>query len=253
MLKYMTSDSSLEQPEIKQNLVTTLNKRGYMLVKPEYFMQYFIDYAAKISEPVLDIGAAYGVATIAALKKGAHVVANDIEPRHLEILKSKVPNSLLDKLDLKPGNITRDLDFPESYFGAILASRIFSFIDPELLQHSFALIYKWLKPGGKFVYLGASPYMGTFAPFFSVYKARKKSNTPWPGYVDNIELYAPKHAHQLPGFIHLIDEDTLKKLLTDAGFNIEEMAYSPADEEHPEEMRLNNRTFLGAIAVKPSS
>lgn len=241
----------MKEPEIKENLVTTLNRRGYMLGKPEYFMQSFIDYSGEISDPVLDIGAAYGVATIPALERGARVVANDMDARHLDILKSKVPNSLLANLNLNIGKIPHDLDFSENSFGAILASRIFSFVDPNLLQQSFSLINKWLKPGGRFFYLGASPYMGTFRSFLPEYEVRKKTNVQWPGYIENIERHAPNHVHQLPHFINLIDEDILRSLMANAGFQIVEMAHSPADEACPEEMRVDSRNFLGAIAIKP--
>jgi SAM-dependent methyltransferase len=248
----MISESEvIKQPEIKQNLITTLNQKGYMLVKPEHYMQSFIDFSGEISDPVLDIGAAYGVATIPALEKGAHVVANDIDERHLAILKSKVPPSLLSQLELKQGNMPTDLDFPENYFGAILASRIFSFVEPRFLKESMSLIYKWLKPGGKFFYLGGSPYMGTFKSFLPQYHKNKKEQHPWPGHIENLSVIAPSYAHQLPSFIHLIDEEVLQRLLKEAGFEVQEMAYVAAEDDHPEDMKLDGRTFLGAIAIKP--
>lgn len=240
----------LKQPEIKENLITTLNQRGYMLVKPEKFMQAFIDFSGEISSPVLDVGAAYGVATIPALEKGAYVVANDMDERHLTILKSKIPQSLWSRLKLKPGKMPSDLDFPENYFGAILTSRIFSFMDPSLLQQSFSLIYKWLKPGGKFFYLGGTPYMGTFRSFLPQYEKNKQEKHEWPGHIENLPAYAPLYTHQLPPFIHLIDEDTLRRLMKEANLTIEEMAFVPAEEEHPEDMKLDGREFLGAIAIK---
>src|SRR5690606_16142727 len=91
IIKKMNKEEVIKQPEIKENFIVTLNQMGYMFIKPEKFMQSFIDFSAEISDPVLDIGAAYGIATLAALEKGACVVANDLDKRHLDILKSKVP------------------------------------------------------------------------------------------------------------------------------------------------------------------
>ena len=51
----------------------------------------FVEYAATINHEVLDIGCAYGVATLAALEKGVRVLAVDIDPGHLEILKQRMP------------------------------------------------------------------------------------------------------------------------------------------------------------------
>ena len=242
----------LTQPDIKDNFVVTLNKMGYMFIKPEKYMQAFIDYAAQTHDPVLDIGAAYGIATIPALEKGAYVVANDMDQRHLDILKSKVPSALQNHLELKVGAMPHDINFPEHYFGVILASRILNFVDPKVLKLCFSLIYKWLKPGCRFVYLGATPYMGTFRHFLPQYLKNKQEGCEWPGLLEDIMAHAPADkAQNLPEFINLIDKDLLNVLLTESGFVIETMDYIPAEKEHPEDMKLDGREHLGAIAIKP--
>lgn len=239
-----------QQPEIKENLIVTLNRMGYMLVKPERFMQFFIDFAAKSKAPALDIGAAYGVATLAALEKGAQVVANDMDVRHLEILQSKVPDHLQKQLQIKVGKIPSDLDFSRNYFGTILASRVLNFVDPNLLRSSFALIYKWLKPGGRFIYLGATPFMGTFKDFLPQYMKNKEDGCEWPGLIDNVQKYAPHRSEDLPSFINLIDEALLKSLMKETGFKILEIHHIPAEVTHPEDMKLDGREHLGLIACK---
>ena len=157
----------LKEPEAKNALIITLNSMGYMLSQPEKYNQAFIDFSASAPGPVLDIGAAYGVATIPALEKGAHVIANDLEEKHLQILKNKVPLSYLSHLDLKTGRMPNELDFEENSLGAVLTSRVLSFVLPEELELSFNKIFRWLKPGGKFFFLGGSHYMGTFRKFLS--------------------------------------------------------------------------------------
>jgi len=246
----MNKEEVIKQPEIKENFIVTLNQMGYMFIKPEKFMQSFIDFSAETSDPVLDIGAAYGIATLAALEKGACVVANDLDKRHLDILKSKVPPALLANLELKPGKMPSDLDFPQNHFGGILASRILNFVEPNLLKQSFSLIYKWLKPGAKFFYLGATPYMGTFKNFLTQYEKNKQDGCEWPGLIENIQAYAPYRSKNLPSFINLLDKDMLIKLMSEANLQIEEMAYIPAEDAHPEDMKLDGREHLGAIAIK---
>lgn len=250
--KNMSKKLITNQPDIKDNFIVTLNKMGYMFIKPEKFMQSFIDFSAQCSDPVLDIGAAYGVATIPALEQGAYVVANDMDEHHLEILQSKVSPLLLSHLELKVGRMPSDLNFPENHFGAILASRILNFIEPTLLKESFSLIHKWLKPGGKFFYLGATPLMGTFRRFLPQYEENRKNNNEWPGFIKNIAAYVPEERNQdLPQFINLIDEDILRKLMESVNFTIEKMDYIPAEEAHPEDMKLDGREHLGVIAIKP--
>lgn len=242
--------NNIAQPKAKDDLIVTLNKMGYMLSKPEKYNEAFIEFASQAPGPVLDIGAAYGLATIPSLKKGAYVIANDLDMRHLEILKSKTPPSLLDHLELKPGRMPDQIDFEENSLGAVLASRVLNFIMPVELGLAFKKIYKWLKPGGKFFFLGGTPYMGNFRRFLPIYLKQKIEGNPWPGFLEDIPSFVPERSADLPLFIHLIDEDTLTHSLIEAGFVIEEIGYSPAIEEHPEDMKLDGREQIGAIAIK---
>ena len=198
-----------QQPEIEENFYLTLNKMGYMLVKPDVINQAFIDFSSPEKAPVLDIGCAYGVSTIPALLKGAHVIANDLDVHHLEILRSKVPLEHLGRLQIKKGRMPEDLDFPEKSLEAILASRVLNFVHPDKLKGCFSLIHKWLKPGGKFFYLGGTPL-----------------------------------------FINLLDEENVRKLMTDTGFRIEYINFISAEEAHPEDMKCDGREHLGVIGVK---
>lgn len=240
----------LTQPPVQDALIVTLNHRGYMLSQPETYIQAFIDFAANAPGPVLDIGAAYGVATIPALEKGAYVIANDLDERHLEILQRKVPGTLLDHLELRSGRMPSEIDFEENSLGAILTSRVLSFLLPEELEVSFEKIFKWLIPGGKLFYLGGSPYMGTFQEFLPTYEKRKAEGHKWPGFIEDIRSYAPERACDLPDFMHLLDEEVLSRSLLKAGFIIEELRYSAAREEYPQDMKLDGREQIGAIAVK---
>jgi SAM-dependent methyltransferase len=241
----------LKEPEAKNALIITLNSMGYMLSQPEKYNQAFIDFSASAPGPVLDIGAAYGVATIPALEKGAHVIANDLEEKHLQILKNKVPLSYLSHLDLKSGRMPNELDFEENSLGAVLTSRVLSFVLPEELELSFKKIFRWLKSGGKFFFLGGSPYMGTFRKFLSTYLKRKMEGERWPGFIENVPLFAPEEAGNLPCSIHLLDKEVLSRSLINAGFIIEEMEFNSALEEHPQDMKLDGREQIGAIAFKP--
>ncbi len=240
----------LIQPEVKDALVVTLNRMGYMFAKPEKYIQAFIDFSHHAPGPVLDIGAAYGLATLLALEKGAYVIANDLDERHLQILKSKVPHSRLDHLEIKLGRMPNEIDFEENSLGAVLASRVLSFVLPEEIELSLEKIFKWLKPGGKFFFLGGSPYMGTFQNFLPTYEKRKAEGQQWPGLIENISFYTPERADDLPGFVHLFDREVLSRSLRKAGFTIEELGFNAALEECPQDMKFDGREQIGAIAIK---
>ena len=244
------SSNNLVQPQAKDALIVTLNRMGYMLSQPEKYIQAFIDFSPHAPGPVLDIGAAYGLATLPALEKGAYVIANDLDERHLQILKNKVLSSHLNRLELKSGRMPNELDFEENSLGAILASRVLSFVLPEELELSFQKIFKWLKPGGKFFFLGGTPYMGTFQKFLPVYLNRKAEGYPWPGFIENISFCTPERAGDLPGFVHLLDEEVLLRSLKQVGFFIEEVGYNAVLGDYPEDMKFDGREQIGAIALK---
>ncbi len=244
-------ETPLQRPPVKDNLITTLNKMGYMLAEPESLMQAFIDFALIVEEPVLDIGCAYGIATLSALEKGATVIANDLDERHLELLKSQVPLSSQGRLRLKPGRMPEDLDFPEGSLGAVLASRVLNFVHPDKLEESFHKISRWLRKGGRFFYLGGSPWFGLYRTFIPQYEQNKKDKKPWPGFINPLKDYAPPEtAVNLPEYVTLLDKDEVKHLLTQAGFKIESLTYTSVDPENPPEMKMDGREYVSAIGVK---
>ncbi len=241
----------LKCPPVKDNLISTLNKMGYMMSKPDALNQAFIDFTLIAEAPVLDIGCAYGVATIPALQNGATVIANDPDERHLQLLKSQVPASSLKRLQLKPGRMPDDLDFAEESLGAVLASRVLNFIHPTKLEECFHLIFKWVKRGGQFFYLGGSPWFGTYKSFIPQYEQNRKDHKLWPGFIEHIKDYAsPERAANLPEFVTLLDKDEVKHLMTQAGFKIQALSYASVDEENPQEMKLDGREYISAIGVK---
>jgi len=63
----------------------TMNCRGYMHPLSA-IGEKFSTHAGTLKDPVIDMGCAYGVASIAALTKGAgKVIACDIEQQHLNL------------------------------------------------------------------------------------------------------------------------------------------------------------------------
>ena len=111
----MTDKIDLLPDSPVEGLVPTLNNTGWMTVALDEISTDFARYAGTLNDEVLDIGCAYGIATLAALEAGARVLACDIEPRHLEILGERVPEPLrgtlrcqtavLPDVDFEPGSI----------------------------------------------------------------------------------------------------------------------------------------------------
>ncbi len=95
--KEVTETLQMPQPESDGFFIRTLNNQGFMGAYPsDPYMQAFIKFAPQGPGPALDIGAAYGVASLEALKGGAKVIANEVDGRHLDILKSRAATDFTD-------------------------------------------------------------------------------------------------------------------------------------------------------------
>ena len=228
----------------------TLNKMGWSSEVPNEYSEAFIAYAAGCTSPVLDIGAAFGTASIAALEAGATVVANDVEPRHLEVLKSKVPPEHLQRLKVVVGKFPCDLSFPDDCFGAIHASMVLHFLTGEELVDGVQRMFRWMQPGGKLFILTGTPFQGNIKAFIPVYLERKRNGVRWAGEIENVrEFNNHFSADLMPSFIHCLDEDVLVPVIEQAGFIIEEVKrYSRAN--LPDFCKLDGRENLGLIARK---
>ena len=202
-----------------EGLIPTLNNTGWMTEALDEISLAFTDYAGGLDSEALDIGCAYGIATLTALDKGATICACDIEPRHLEILSQRVPPEMTDRFRYVAGALP-DVDFPDAQFGAIIASRVLHFLNGEDVKATAHKMHRWLKPGGKLFLIVDSPYTGPWAKQAADYERRKAAGEDWPGYFDNYaDFLSPNtDAAQHPSFINPMDPDILQRVCEAAGF-----------------------------------
>ena len=229
--------------------VKTLNSMGYMTSSLDPFSRAFVEFAPQAPGRCLDIGAAYGIASLAALHNGAAVVANDIDERHLQILSGRTPASLRDRLTLAPGNFPDHIDFPAGSFGAVLLCRVMHFFDGPTIERAAEKLRSWLAPGGKAFVVSETPFLKTALTFFPTYQARLKAGDPWPGMVDNVGAHDPKREGTLPRRMHLLDETILRRVFSHAGFAIERLQLF-ARPDFPADLQLDGRESVGLIARK---
>ena len=153
--------AQLPDKKFNQYIYPTLNGTGIVTCHFDEYTREYLEFCKKVSEPVLDIGAAYGFTVIAALEKGATVVANDLSQEHLDILQARTPADLKKNLTCVAGTFPQDLDFAADTFDAIYAGRMFHFLMPDVFRVSMEAIANWLRPGGKFFIVAeASVFMG---------------------------------------------------------------------------------------------
>lgn len=231
--------------------VSTLNNRGYMSLTIDPFTEEFIDYCEhNPGLRVFEGGAAYGVATHLALKKGAFVTANDSEPKHLDFLCEHTPQEFLSALHLAPGKLPCDLDFPNSTYDAIYSSRMLHFLTGEEVDICIGKFFNWLKEGGRMFIVAESPYLGCYASFIPIYEERKRQGDPWPGLIEDTSPFKSIRYNNIPNFLNFFDPDILKRVAEKAGFVVEKCELIDR-KDFPPEIRYDGRESVGLIARKP--
>jgi len=230
----------------------TLNGTGFMFKILDEFADDFIRFAGQTDGEVLDLGCAFGVATIAALEAGGRVTACDLDPRHLKILTENTPEALRSQLTCITGQLP-DIDLPEESFDAILCSRVLHFLDGSAIDASVRNMYRWLKPGGRLYLVADTPY-GIWRKLIPIFEARRAKNDRWPGLMIGLENYlpfAPKdRAIDGPPFMNLLDPELLARICTDAGFEVKRMSFIDRSDFRGLG-RMDGRENAGVWAVKP--
>jgi len=247
----LTTDS-VQMPTPEANgFVKTLNNMGYMTSTLDVYSKAFAEFSPHGPGPALDIGAAYGVATLAALKNGAsRVLANDIDARHLEILADRAPEADRNRLDLVPGAFPDGFELMPESIGSILICRVMHFFNGPTLERAAAKLHAWLASGGKVFIVAETPYLKNFSAFIPTYEARRAAGAPWPGFIDDVMAIAPERGAALPPQMHLLDPAVLTRVFTQAGFMVETAA-TFARPDFPEDIQLDGRESVGLIARKP--
>jgi GNAT superfamily N-acetyltransferase len=212
----------------------------------------FVRAAAHAPLPVLDIGAAYGVATIPALEAGATVVANDLDGRHLDELRARTPAAHQARLTTVRGRFPEDLSFAADSLGAIHCSQVLHFLRPREVIAGLELAFDWLRPGGQVFLLAASPFQATYSGFIPEFFRRKAQGDSWPGLIEPLGKYNHHWSANLnPPWLHVFDDEVLSNAVRRAGFEID-AAHLFSRDGLPEFCRLDGREHVAVIARKPS-
>lgn len=205
--------------------VPTMNGRGYMLETLDDYALAFVEAAATGPGEALDIGCAYGIATLAALEKGARVCACDMEPKHLEIVRERTPENRRGNLRTVVG-LLPGVDFPRESFAAILAARVLHFLDGEELRLALGKMRDWLAPGGRLFITADSPYLPGWSAIVPAYEAAKAQGAEWPGFIADFAKYSSR-AGNATRYLNTLDPDILARECERAGFSVERAGFFP--------------------------
>jgi SAM-dependent methyltransferase len=204
-----------------------------MLVAPTDRMSPALDdltmrfalFARTTGGDVLDIGCGDGIASAAALMRGARVYAIDPDHSALEHLLTRIPPVHAHRLKVRIGSLP-GVNFKYPRFAAVHASRVLHMLDPLAVQRSLQKFFHWLYPSGK-LFLSALTSAGEYWAFAEPEMAqRRREEDPWPGYLTDVSRLRP-HWNGASATVHLLDEPVLRRELEAAGFQIEHLRSNP--------------------------
>lgn len=238
---------NIPQADASNSFIPTLNKTGYMTTQLDPVSEAFVEYAANASDAVLEVGAAYGIATLAALARGARIFCNDLEPRHLALVQQQAAPQDRDRLTLAPGDFPSGVSLAENFFEAILMCRVLHLFNGDKIEASMRKAYQILKPRGKLFIVVDTVYLGIMADFIPEYERRVASGVQWPGFIENLQEYVKEK--DLPERVHFLDQMALREVLEKASFTIEKIGFINRL-DFPPDRRLDGRESIGIIARK---
>lgn len=240
----------LKNFEKEGKLIRTLNGMGHSIVNLTEYSQAFLDFAPKAPGPVLDIGAAFGVASLPALERGAEVIINDMAQEHLDAIAENMPDELKSRVHYCCGRIPQEIFLKPESLGAIHCSQVFHFLTGDELTQTFKLMYTWLKPEGKIFIIASSPYIHILENYLPQYEAKKANGVPWPGEVENLKKITNHPVVDAnPPFFNFLDNDVLAKIAVETGFHIEKISLFDRG-ELPDHIKFDGRENVGLIAQK---
>ncbi len=242
------SPKPLEMPETTdRGMVPTLNNKGFMSMSLDPVSAAFTMYAGQSHGLSLDLGCAYGIATLAALDHGARVIACDMDPGHVQVLLSNTTGNAQERVSGIVAEMPQ-VAFKPNSLSAILCSRALHFLNGEDVTKSVKSMADWLASGGKLFLITDTPYTGFWARGAAAYEERKAAGEAWPGFIPDVTIYLPEQAQYKPQLRHLnpMDPDILSRVCRESGLIVEHASFSGRPDQP------NAKTHAGVIASKIS-
>ena len=202
-------------------LIPCLNGRGFMEQDLNNISKSFVEESSELEGLSLDVGCAYGIASIAALKKGSKVLASDMDQAHLDILLKETPEELKNNLTTKLGTLP-NIDFKNESFMTIHCSRCLHFLTPNELIETLRNMYNWIQPGGRIYLITDTCYSGPWKNYLPEFEKKLEAGDPFPGFIENVLDCLPisRLPKGMTPHMNCLDPDTLSRECKSAGFEI---------------------------------
>lgn len=235
---------------VEDGLIPTDDRMGVMTEELSPAARAFADAAARAARPLLEVGAAFGNATLPALRAGATVIANDLSGSELGVLAAAAPAEDRKRLVLLPARFPAEVRLGESSLSGVLAALVLHFLDGPDVELAFRRARQWLEPGGAFYVAVMTPSLSYYRELRPEYERRARAGERWPGIFDPRTVAPPDWKDRLPSMVHLFEADVLRRCAEEAGFSVEHLEYF-CFRHFPDRHRTDGREFLSLVARTP--
>src|SRR5262249_37380375 len=147
---------------VEDGLIPTDDAMGIMTEEPSPAAEAFIELAGRAGRPLLEIGAAYGNATLPALRAGGRGIANDLSASELGVLASGASGEERKRLVLMPARFPEEIRLGDGCLSGALAAQVLHFFDGPTVELAFQSVRRWLEPGGAWYVVVMTPSLGFY-------------------------------------------------------------------------------------------
>jgi len=237
---------------VEDGLIPTDDAMGIMTEEPSPAAEAFIELAGRAARPLLEVGAAYGNATLPALRAGGTVIANDLSASELGVLASGASAADRKRLVLMPGRFPEEIRLGDGSLSGALAAQVLHFFDGPTVELAFRSVLRWLEPGGAWYVVVMTPSLSFYRTLRPEYEERARRGERWPGIFNPGTVAPPDWKERLPPVVHLFEKDVLRRCAEEAGFTVETLEYF-CFRHFPARHRTDGHEFLTLTARKPGA
>jgi len=237
---------------VEDGFIPTDNAMGVMTEEPSPAAEAFIELAAMAGRPLLEVGAAYGNATLPALRAGGTVIANDLSASQLGVLASTASEEDRRRLVLMPARFPEEIRLGDGSLSGVLAAQVLHFFDGPTVELAFQSVLRWLEPGGAFYVVVVTPSLSFYSKLRPEYEKRACRGERWPGIFDPGTVATPDWKERLPPMLHLFEKDLLRRCAEEAGFAVDTLEYF-CFRHFPAKHRTDGHEFLTLTARKSAA
>ena len=236
-----------------------MNGFGVMMARNDPMEEAWVSAASLLDESccALEIGAAFGRATVEALQRGCpHVVCNDLSSSHLMEVKRRsasIPAGT-GRLTTLMGSAPTVLDgwVPLKPIRAVLAANVIHFLSPDEVSTLFSRLHELCADDAELFVSVDAPWNGGYRPLWPLYAARRFFGDPHPGHTrfpGPLSYVLPERLRAVRTY-HPMEPRELARLLEASGWHVVHARHFKADaDNNPEGVSISSGQFGSGIEM----